>query len=150
MINSTLSRYFGLQFLGAVVAVFAGIFALVALVDFIELLRRSNGAANATALLVAQASIFRVPQVTERIMPFAILIGAMACYLSLSRRLELVSRARRRNVRLAVRGAGPHRGVSSASVLWRRPSTIRSRLCSRNARNVSRSRCSAAAAAARR
>jgi lipopolysaccharide export system permease protein len=90
MITSTLSRYFGFQFLAAVVAVFAGIFALVALVDFIELLRRSNGAANATALMVAQASIFRVPQVTERIMPFAILIGAMACYLSLSRRLELV------------------------------------------------------------
>jgi len=90
MINSTLSRYFGLQFLGAVVAVFVGIFALVALVDFIEMLRRSSGATNATAMLVAQASIFRVPQVTERIMPFAILIGAMACYLSLSRRLELV------------------------------------------------------------
>lgn len=90
MFTSTLSRYFGLQFLAAVVAVFAGIFALVALVDFIELLRRSNGAPNATALLVAQTSLFRVPQVTERIMPFAILIGAMTCYLSLSRRLELV------------------------------------------------------------
>jgi lipopolysaccharide export system permease protein len=90
MVATTLSRYFGLRFLGAVVAVFAGIFALVALVDFIELLRRSSGAENASAVLVAQASLFRVPQITERILPFTILIGAMACYLSLSRRLELV------------------------------------------------------------
>lgn len=90
MITGTLSRYFGLQFLAAVIAVFVGIFALVTLVDFVELLRRSNGASNATALMVAKTSFYRVPQVTERIMPFAILIGAMASYLSLSRRLELV------------------------------------------------------------
>ena len=35
-------------------------------------------------------SLFRVPQITERIMPFAVLIGTMSCYLTLSRRLELV------------------------------------------------------------
>ena len=90
MIAGTLSRYFGLRFLTAVVAVFVGIFALVALVDYIELMRRSAGLQNASAMMVAKASLFRVPQVTERIMPFAVLIGAMTCYLSLSRRLELV------------------------------------------------------------
>ena len=37
---------------------------------------RSNGAENATALMVAKTSFYRVPQVAERIMPFAILIGA--------------------------------------------------------------------------
>jgi lipopolysaccharide export system permease protein len=31
-----------------------------------------------------------VPQLTERIMPFSVLVGAMSCYLGLSRRLELV------------------------------------------------------------
>jgi lipopolysaccharide export system permease protein len=35
-------------------------------------------------------SLFRVPQVAERFFPFCILIGAMTCYLGLSRRLELV------------------------------------------------------------
>jgi len=39
---------------------------------------------------VAQTSLFRVPQIAERIMPFSILIAAMSCYLNLSRRLELV------------------------------------------------------------
>ena len=39
---------------------------------------------------MAKTSFYRVPQVTERIMPFCVLIGAMSCYLNLSRRLELV------------------------------------------------------------
>jgi lipopolysaccharide export system permease protein len=90
MITGTLSRYFGLQFLATVTAVFAGVFILVTMVDFIETARRSGDDSNATALLLVQASLFRVPQVVERILPFVILIGAMSCYLTLSRRLELV------------------------------------------------------------
>jgi lipopolysaccharide export system permease protein len=34
--------------------------------------------------------MYRVPQLTERIMPFSVLVGAMSCYLGLSRRHELV------------------------------------------------------------
>jgi lipopolysaccharide export system permease protein len=90
MIGGTLSRYFGLRFLSAVIAVFAGVFALVALVDFVELMRRSAGETTASVWIIWKTSIFRVPQVTERVMPFAVLIGAMSCYLNLSRRLELV------------------------------------------------------------
>src|SRR5947209_12603077 len=90
VITGTLSRYFGLRFLGAAVSVFAGIFLLVVLVDYVEMTRHASRVPNASALLVAQISIYRVPQVTERIIPFAMLIGAMVCYLTLSRRLELV------------------------------------------------------------
>ncbi len=87
---ATLPRYFGMKFLGAVIGVFAGVFALVLLVDYIEMMRRNSEVANLSALLAAKASLYRVPQVVERIMPFCILIGAMSCYLALSRRLELV------------------------------------------------------------
>jgi lipopolysaccharide export system permease protein len=90
MIGGTLSRYFGLRFLSAVIAVFLGVFALIAIVDYVELMRRSADETNASAWLIWKTSIFRVPQVTERVMPFAVLIGAMSCYLNLSRRLELV------------------------------------------------------------
>ena len=86
----TLARYFGLRFLAAVLVVFAGIFALVALIDYIELMRRAGDIPNVSAALVAKTSFYRVPQVVERILPFCILIGAMSCYLNLSRRLELV------------------------------------------------------------
>src|ERR1700690_4542991 len=89
MIGGTLGRYFGMRFLSAVLLVFGGIFALVALVDYIEMMRRANDIPHVSAILVAKASFYRVPQIAERIMPFCVLIGTMACYLNLSRRLEL-------------------------------------------------------------
>jgi len=90
ILGGTLLRYFGLRFLSAVLLVFAGIFALVALLDYIELMRRASDIPNVSAILVAKTSFFRVPQVTERVLPFSVLVGAMFCYLNLSRRLELV------------------------------------------------------------
>src|SRR4029079_2483013 len=90
IIAGTLARYFGLRFINAVLIVFVGIFALVALIDYIELMRRAGDIPNVSAALVAKPSFYRVPQVVERILPFCVLIGAMSCYLNLSRRLELV------------------------------------------------------------
>jgi lipopolysaccharide export system permease protein len=90
IIAGTLARYFGMRFLSAVLVVFAGIFALVTLIDYIELMRRAGDIPNVSALLVAKTSLYRVPQVVERILPFCVLIGTMSCYLNLSRRLELV------------------------------------------------------------
>ena len=86
----TLSRYFGMRFLTTAILVFIGILSLVALVDYIEMMRKTAGMPNVPASIVAQTSLFRVPQIAERIMPFSVLIAAMSCYLNLSRRLELV------------------------------------------------------------
>jgi lipopolysaccharide export system permease protein len=90
MVSRTLMRYFGLRFLGAVASVFFGIFVLIVLVDYVEFMRRASDVANLSAWMVARASFFRVPQLTERLLPFSVLIGAMMCYLALSRRNELV------------------------------------------------------------
>ncbi len=90
MIGSTLRRYFAMRFLTAVLAIFAGAFALVVMIDYVEMTRRTADLPDVSGWLVAKASFYRVPQVTERIMPTCVLIGAMSCYLSLSRRLELV------------------------------------------------------------
>ena len=90
ILGGTLSRYFALRFLGAVALVFMGIFLLVALLDYIELMRRASDLPHVSAILVAKTSFYRVPQVIERILPFCVLIGAMSCYLALSRSLELV------------------------------------------------------------
>ena len=86
----TLARYFGLRFLNAALATFVGVMLLVALIDYIELMRRTADMPGVSALTVAKTSLFRVPQVAERILPFCMLIGAMSCFLNLSRRLELV------------------------------------------------------------
>jgi lipopolysaccharide export system permease protein len=54
------------------------------------MVRKTSGIVTASAITVAETSLFRVPQLLEKMMPFCILIGAMTCYLALSRRLELV------------------------------------------------------------
>ncbi|CAN5285884.1 LPS export ABC transporter permease LptG [soil metagenome] len=90
MVTNTLGRYFAGRFLTAAIGVFASIFMLLVLVDYIEMVRRTSSLPSASALMVALTSLYRVPQLLEKLMPFCILIGAMTCYLALSRRLELV------------------------------------------------------------
>src|SRR6202158_467548 len=90
MITGTLSRYFGLRFVSAVLAMFAGTLVLTAMIDFLELMRRSGDIPDTSAWLVAKITLFRVPFITERVLPFTVLVGSMFCYLNLSRRLGLV------------------------------------------------------------
>jgi len=90
MITNTLGRYFAGRFVVSALGVFASIFVLLVLVDYIEMVRRTSGLASASAIVVAETSLFRVPQLLEKMMPFCVLIGTMTCYLALSRRLELV------------------------------------------------------------
>jgi lipopolysaccharide export system permease protein len=87
VVASTLSRYFGMRFLTSVVGSFIGVVVLAAMIDYVELLRRGADWPNATPWLLAKISMYRVPQLTERIMPFSVLVGTMSCYLNLSRRL---------------------------------------------------------------
>jgi lipopolysaccharide export system permease protein len=90
MMANTLGRYFASRFLISAVGAFASIFLLLVLVDYIEMVRKTSGLPSVSAIMVAKTSIYRVPQLLEKMMPFCVLIGAMTCYLALSRRLELV------------------------------------------------------------
>jgi len=90
MLTNTLGRYFAGRFVISALGVFASIFVLLVLVDYIEMVRKTSGLVSASAVMVAETSLFRVPQLLEKMMPFCVLIGAMTCYLALSRRLELV------------------------------------------------------------
>jgi lipopolysaccharide export system permease protein len=90
MMTNTLGRYFAGRFVVSAVGVFASIFLLLVLVDYIEMVRKTSGLVSVSAIMVAKTSLYRVPQLLEKMMPFCVLIGAMTCYLALSRRLELV------------------------------------------------------------
>jgi lipopolysaccharide export system permease protein len=90
MISGTLARYFGIRFLGAFLSVFGALMVLTLIVDFVEMLRRSSHLKDVSTLMVAEIVFCRVLYITERVMPFAVLISAMVCFLNLSRRLELV------------------------------------------------------------
>ena len=90
MIGGTLGRYVAAAFLRMILGVFLTVFALVYTLDFVELMRRAGEAEGASAGLMARLALFRTPAVAEQVLPFAVLFGAIAALLALSRRLELV------------------------------------------------------------
>jgi lipopolysaccharide export system permease protein len=90
MMTNTLGRYFAGRFVTSALGVFLSIFMLLFLVDYIEMVRKASRLASVSATMVAETALFQVPQLLEKMMPFCVLIGAMSCYLALSRRLELV------------------------------------------------------------
>ena len=90
MIGLTLGRYLSSRFFRMIVAVFATIFSLVFVIDFVELLRRTGNIAGVTTSSVAFLSLLRTPSVSEQVLPFCVLFGSMAVFLNLTRKLELL------------------------------------------------------------
>ena len=86
----TLSIYIARQFAGAAVGMLLALSGLVALFDFIELLRRSILKPAATFLLVSEIAALRLPYISMQVLPFAILLGGMLCFWRLTRSSELV------------------------------------------------------------
>ena len=87
---STLGRYFAMRFFTAMAGVFFTVFLLIYTIDFVELLRRTGEAEGATTLRLAKLALYRTPATAEQILPFAVLFAALATFLNLSRKLELV------------------------------------------------------------
>ena len=90
VIGFTLGRYLSRRFLGTIMAVFGTVLALIVTIDFVELMRRAGDAEGASAQTMASLALLRAPSVAEQVLPFAVLFGAIAALLSLSRKLELV------------------------------------------------------------
>lgn len=90
MIGRTLGLYIGGRFLRSVGLVYFTIFGLIYLVDFVETLRRASDKPHGGVLVVALLCILRAPFISEQILPFSVLFGAMAAFIGLTRKLELV------------------------------------------------------------
>lgn len=90
MIGLTLARYLATRFLQTILTIFVTIFGLMFVVVFVELLRRASDIPQAGMATVALMTIMRVPAAAEMILPFAVLFGAMATFVNLTRRLELI------------------------------------------------------------
>jgi len=86
----TLSIYIARQFTGAVIGMLLALSGLVALFDFIELLRRSVQKPDATFTLVGEIAALRLPYIAMQVLPFAVLLGGMLCFWRLTRSSELV------------------------------------------------------------
>jgi lipopolysaccharide export system permease protein len=86
----TLSFYIARQFALAATAMLLALSGLVAMFDFIELLRRSTSRPEATFALVSQIAGLRLPYIAMEILPFAILLGGILCFWRLTRSSELI------------------------------------------------------------
>ncbi len=89
LVRPTFFIYMTRRFLSAVLATFLSVFALV-VIDFVEQLRSVSDLAGVGVMTVALLTFYRVPGITEIVLPFAVLVAGMICFLELSRKLELV------------------------------------------------------------
>ncbi len=90
IVGRTLGLYIAGNFIKMIAGVFLTIYLLIFTLDFVELMRRAGDAQDASAGIMATLAFYRAPAIAEQVLPFAVLFGAMAALLGLSRKLELV------------------------------------------------------------
>jgi lipopolysaccharide export system permease protein len=86
----TLYRYLAVQFFLGVAVVYAGFLMLAFSIDIAGLLNRTAGHDVSTAVVVGMA-ILQLPDLGQKMMPFAILLGGVFTFVRLSRSQELVA-----------------------------------------------------------
>jgi lipopolysaccharide export system permease protein len=89
-VAATLSIYITRNFMTAVLAMLAALSGLVALFDFIELLRRAATKPDVGFGLVLEIAGLRLPYVAMEILPFAVLLGGILAFWRLTRSSELI------------------------------------------------------------
>jgi lipopolysaccharide export system permease protein len=90
LVPATISFYFGRQFAAAVLVMLAALTALVALFDFLELLREAASAPATSFGIIVEMEFLRIPWMLMQILPFAVLLGGIFAFWRLTRSSELV------------------------------------------------------------
>lgn len=86
----TLSRYIARHFLLSVLLALLAVVGITLLIDIVELIRRASGKELVTFPVILQMALLRIPNLTEKLLPFAVLIGSMLSLAKLTRTHELV------------------------------------------------------------
>jgi lipopolysaccharide export system permease protein len=86
----TLSLYIVRQFAASVTGMLLALSGLVAMFDFIELLRRSASHPEVSFGMVSEIAALRLPYIAMQILPFAVLLGGILCFWRLTRSSELI------------------------------------------------------------
>ena len=89
-LSLTLSGYICRQFLASIALVFAVLLGLVFLIDAVELLRRTGSRSYAGVGTIIEMALLRIPFMSQKIIPFAVLFGGMLSLTRLTRSHELV------------------------------------------------------------
>lgn len=88
-LSPTLSFYFAKHYLVSLGTVLGALLGLGYTIDMVELLRRAASRAELTFDLVALMALLKLPDLGQRLLPFAMLIGAMLTLQKLTRTQEL-------------------------------------------------------------
>jgi lipopolysaccharide export system permease protein len=85
----TLYRYLAVQFLLGVAIVYGAFLVLAYSIDVVDLINRTGGRAS-TSVVVGMAML-QLPNLGQKMMPFAVLFGGVFAFMRLSRSQELVA-----------------------------------------------------------
>ncbi len=89
-ITATLSRYLARNYILNLLYLTLALMAIVFLFDTLELLRRASDNKDVPLTAVLTMSLFKLPEVTQSLFPFAVLFSAMFTFWQLTRRYELI------------------------------------------------------------
>ena len=89
-LSPLLSVYIGRHFLRLFLVALGTMMGLVLLFDIIELLRRSASHGDASFETIVELALLKLPNMVELILPFAVMVGAMASLWNLTKSRELV------------------------------------------------------------
>ncbi len=87
---SLLSRYIARRLLMSILVAYLVIFTLLFLIDFVDLLQDVGTSSKASIFDIVFLGLLRAPHSAEEIFPFIVLFAAIAAFITLSRKLELV------------------------------------------------------------
>jgi len=88
---SILSRYLAFHFLRMFIVTLSVLLAIVYLFDTLELLRRASKTEDVAIGTVLQMGLYKLPEVGQMLLPFAVLFAGMGCFWFLARRHELTA-----------------------------------------------------------
>jgi len=85
-----LSWYISRRFIGAFFGALGVIMGLIYLFDVVELMRRAATHGDVGLSVILEMAFFKLPQMVQIILPFAVMIGAMIAFWGMTRSRELV------------------------------------------------------------
>ena len=103
----TLYRYLAVQFLIGVILIYAIFLMLAFSIDIVELLNRTASRNVPTATAIGMA-VLQLPNLGQKMLPFAILLGGVFTFVRLSRSRELVATRELRQGDVMLMIAGGH------------------------------------------
>ena len=86
----TLYRYLARQFLLGVAMIYSAFLLLAFSIDVVDLINRTSGHEVPSAVIVGMA-LLQLPDLGQKLLPFAVLLGGVFCFVRLSRSQELVA-----------------------------------------------------------